>query len=70
MNNNIQTIRQNLNMSRRQLAELLGLTVQAIANYEYGTRNPKIKICYRLIDLAQRSGLDLKLEDIYMQDTA
>jgi DNA-binding XRE family transcriptional regulator len=70
MNNNIENIRQNLNMTRRELADSLGLTIQAVFNYEKGSRNPSVKVCYRLISLAKKNGFDLKLEDIYLQESA
>lgn len=42
--------REQLNMSRRELAEALGVTVSAIGNYETGISFPKEEVLLRLFD--------------------
>lgn len=63
--NPIQQIRLKIGMPRRIFAENLGVTYGAIANYELGTRIPKLPTCYRIIDLAKKYKIKVNLEDIY-----
>ena len=52
-------------MSRKEFATALGITVGAISNYENGSRIPKMRVAYRILDLAKRKGHKLGLDDIY-----
>lgn len=45
--------REQLNMSRRELAEALGVSVSAIGNYETGISAPKEEVLLRLFDSLQ-----------------
>lgn len=63
--NLIHELRKKVGMPRRVFAETLGVTYQAIAQYEKGVRVPSISVCYRLIDLAKKYKIKVQLEDIY-----
>lgn len=43
--------REDLNMSRSELAKKLGVTVSAIGNYENGVSSPKEEILYKIFDV-------------------
>ena len=65
MKNNIKRIRSKLGLSRKDLADALGVTVGAISNYENGIRFPRPLICSKLINLAKHHRLKISIEDIY-----
>ena len=46
----IREARQMKNISRNKLAELIGVTSSAIANYENGVSSPKLDLMYKLFD--------------------
>ena len=48
LNNRIKERREALNMSRAELANSIGVTPSAIANYENGISSPKIELLYKL----------------------
>ena len=52
-------------LSRSDLARELGITIGALSHYECNTRQPRIDIAYRLIDVAKTKGVNISLEDIY-----
>lgn len=45
--------REQLGMSRNELAELIGVTAPAIGNYETGYSTPKIELLYKIFDALQ-----------------
>ena len=47
--NRIKEARERLNLTQKQLAELVGLTPSAITNYEKETSHPKENVLYSLI---------------------
>ena len=48
---NLKKIREDIGFSRNDVAEALGITVQAYGNYELGHREPKIKMIVAIADL-------------------
>lgn len=49
-NSRIKERREQLNMSRTELAEKIGVTTSAISNYENAISSPKVELLYRLFD--------------------
>lgn len=66
MENNIKKLRNELGMSRRELAHALGITVGAVSHYENGIRLPGRLSSSRLLELAKKNRLKFRLEDIYI----
>ena len=50
LNTRIKERREFLGMSRTELADLIGVTPSAIANYENGISSPKIDLLYKLFE--------------------
>lgn len=50
LNSRIKERREALNMSRTELADIIGVTSSAIANYENGISSPKIELLYKLFE--------------------
>lgn len=50
LNSRIKERREALNMSRAELADIIGVTSSAIANYENGISSPKIELLYKLFE--------------------
>lgn len=53
LNTRIKERREQLNLSRNDLAEMIGVTPSAIANYENSVSSPKIELMYKLFDALQ-----------------
>lgn len=53
LNSRIKERREQLNISRSDLAHMIGVTPSAIANYENGISTPKIELLYKLFDVLQ-----------------
>lgn len=53
LNSRIKERREALSMSRIELAEKIGVTSSAIANYENAVSSPKIELMYKLFDALQ-----------------
>lgn len=53
INSRIKERREELKMSRQELADKIGVTPSAIANYENGVSSPKIELLYKLFDVLQ-----------------
>lgn len=53
INSRIKERREELEMSRQDLADKIGVTPSAIANYENGVSSPKIELLYKLFDVLQ-----------------
>ncbi len=51
LNTRIKQRREELEMSRQELANEIGVTPSAIANYENGVSSPKIELLYKLFDV-------------------
>lgn len=50
VNSRIKERRESLNMSRMELAEKIGVTSSAVANYENEISSPKIEVMYKIFD--------------------
>ena len=48
--NRLKEQRENIGMSRAELAEILGVTQAAIGNYENGVSTPKADILFKVFD--------------------
>lgn len=55
MKTNIQTIRENLNLTQKTVSSDLGLTQQAFSRYERGEREPDLETLMKLADYFQVS---------------
>ena len=53
INSRIKERREELEMSRQELADKIGVTPSAIANYENGVSSPKIELLYKLFDVLE-----------------
>lgn len=62
--NTVQEIRNRIGMPRRIFAEHLGVSYGAVSNYELGTRQPKLNVCFKIIELAKKYKIKLTLDDI------
>ena len=45
--------REALNITRQEMAKLLGVVPSAIANYENGVSHPKVEILYKIFDILE-----------------
>jgi DNA-binding transcriptional regulator YiaG len=59
---NVQKLRELLRLSREQLAKKLDITYVTVYTWELGTRQPGMKNCRLLIDVAKKAGID-KIDD-------
>lgn len=48
---NLKKIREDIGFPRKDVAEVLGITVQAYGNYELGHREPNLKMIVAIADL-------------------
>jgi transcriptional regulator with XRE-family HTH domain len=53
INSRIKERREELEMSRQELADKIGVIPSAIANYENGVSSPKIELLYKLFDVLE-----------------
>jgi len=61
----VKKLRKTLGISRKTLSHLLGVTPAAIAYYESQQRCPRTEIAYKIIDLAAKKNIKIRLEDLY-----
>ncbi len=59
----LRELRKEKNLTMKQLAEKIGLTEQAISQYERGIRTPSSNITDKLCE-----ALDIKKTDLYLWD--
>lgn len=64
LNTRIKERREQLNLSRIELAEKIGVTPSAIANYENGISSPKVELLYKLFD-----ALECDANYLYQDET-
>jgi len=62
----IQEIRKAGNLSQAALAKELNVTQSTISQYERGQIRPDVVHALRLLDIAQRLKLRIRMEDMYM----
>ncbi len=58
-------LREDLNLTKTEMAEMLDISIGCLHNYEYGKRRPRPDIAYRIIALAKSYGMSITLEDLY-----
>jgi len=58
-------IREHADLKRQEVGKLLGVSYNAVANYETAYRWPDMKKARIYIDLAKKHGLKVSLDDIY-----
>lgn len=61
--NKLKIIRQNLNLSKTEIAKVLGISVQRYSQYEKNSRKFPVDLAFSLCD-----KYDLKLEDIFLKN--
>lgn len=60
----IKQLRLSICLNRQEFAKALGLTLSSVAYYEKGTREPSFLTMRKMIALAKKKGIKLKVEDI------
>ena len=68
MRNDVKNIRLKLGLTRPDFAELMDIHYSTAANWETQQKNPKLKNCYKLIDIANRFGIKLLVQEIIFQE--
>ena len=63
--NNLKSIREKLQLSQRELAELVGVTQGNISHIECNRQLVSVDIARSVIHLAKFQGIDLTFDDIY-----
>ncbi len=61
MDNQLERLRLNKNMTQQELADLVGVSRQTIISLERGRYNPSILLAYRLARL-----FELPIEDVFI----
>lgn len=59
----IKKIRISLLIDQDQFAKKVGISRQAISNYERGVRKPSLKNIRKMKDIADENGIEVKVED-------
>ena len=62
----LQKLRAELRLTQTSFAKMLGISRTAVTYYEAHQRYPRLKIAYRILDIAKKNGIKLTLEDIYI----
>jgi transcriptional regulator with XRE-family HTH domain len=60
----IKKLRLSLCMSQREFSELCGVHISTICYYESGERKPSFPTIRKIMTLAKKHGIHVKLEDI------
>lgn len=60
----IKKLRVDLDLSQKELADLIGIKQSTLSNYETGKRNPSLRICYRFIKLCKIREIYITLEEL------
>ncbi len=73
-NNNIKKIRTEKKVTQQQLADYLGLTMQAVAQYEKGLRTPSLLTLYKIseflnVSFEEITGEQLTNTQIFLRET-
>jgi DNA-binding transcriptional regulator YiaG len=63
-NETIKSLRSKLDLTQEQFAVLLGTSKQNIYSMEKGRSKPKTEMASRLLKLAMKNGMKIKLEDL------
>ncbi len=57
--------REQAGLTQAELAASIGVTQQAIANYENQHRAPSVRMCMAIIKALKKSGVDVTIEDLF-----
>ena len=52
----LKEVRKDLGMSQKEVAEAIGVTSSAYANYEQGTREPALKVLVKICEVLDTSA--------------
>lgn len=59
----IRNIRNKVMLDQSQFGKLVGVTGAAIGHYERGQRIPRFPVIRKLMDIAKKNGITVKVED-------
>lgn len=59
----VKRIRITLCLEQEKLAQKIQVTKQTVSNYETGKRKPKLSIIKKIMDLAKKNDIAVKVED-------
>lgn len=65
--NNLKAIRAQLKLTQAELAKLIGCTQGNIGHYENKNQTISPEVAIQIISVARERGLEITLEDIYME---
>ena len=65
--NNLKAIRAQLKLTQAELAKLIGCTQGNIGHYENKNQTISPEVAIQIISVAKERGLEITLEDIYME---
>lgn len=65
--NNLKAIRAQLKLTQAELAKLIGCTQGNIGHYENKNQTISPEVARQIISVAKERGLEITLEDIYME---
>lgn len=65
--NNLKAIRKQLNLTQAELAKLIGCTQGNVGHYENKNQTISPEVAMQIISVARERGLEITLEDIYME---
>lgn len=65
--NNLRAIRKQLKLTQAELAKLIGCTQGNIGHYENRKQTIPPEVAMQIISVAKERGLEITLEDIYME---
>lgn len=63
-NETIKSIRDRLRLTQEEFGVLLGMSKQSVYHLEKGRNKPKAVAASRLVKLAMKKGMKIKLEDL------
>ena len=63
-NETIKSIRDRLRLTQEEFGVLLGTSKQSVYHLEKGRNKPKAAVASRLVKLAMKKGIKIKLEDL------
>lgn len=66
---NLKNIRKSMNLTQKQLAELIGQSAASVGHYESGRRSPDIETCHQILVALSNSGKKVSFEDIFPHPT-
>ena len=59
----VKKIRFGLFLNQEEFSKAVGVSKNAISYYERGVRNPSIKTIRKMKELAEKNGIEVKVED-------